>query len=216
MVLHHSRASGNTLVVLLGIANHEGDGGAYPKVATLARYSKMTPRNVRKAIARLVDMGELYVDLQAGGRAKMPDHLRPNRYEVQVRCPAWCDRTTHHRDTRPNASKQQHLTAEVVDEDDLSTELTGGSLATGGREVASDRGAPVGGDSPEPSLGTHTPLPPTDHRPCRDCGQAEARCLAVQAHWPTEDRHAYHPTPTLHAVASTPTTSRPRRTRATR
>lgn len=217
VTLHHSRASGNTLVVLLGIANHEGDGGAYPKVATLARYSKMTTRNVRKAIARLVEMGELQVEVQAGGRARMPDHLRPNRYEVMVRCPAWCDRTTNHRDTRTTASRQQHLTteADAPDEDDL-TDVLPPVAGDRGRGVAGDRGAPVAGDRPEPSLPTSPPLPPSDHRPCTDCGQDEERCTRVQARWAEADRHPYRPSLTLHAVASRPTTSPPRRARARR
>ena len=99
-VLHHSRAKGTAKLVLLGIANHDGDGGAYPAVSTLARYANTHERTVQRAIDQLVARGELRRELQAGGSREMPDHDRPNRYHVLVSCPPWCDRTSQHRDTR--------------------------------------------------------------------------------------------------------------------
>jgi hypothetical protein len=95
LVLHHSRAKGTAKLVLLGIANHQGDGGAWPHVATLARYANVTERAVQDAIAKLVKAGELAVHAQAGGPRYMPDHERPNRYDVLVSCPITCDRTTN-------------------------------------------------------------------------------------------------------------------------
>jgi hypothetical protein len=97
LVLHHSRAKGTAKLVLLGIANHQGDGGAWPHVATLARYANVTERAVQDAIAKLVKAGELAVHAQAGGPRYMPDHARPNRYDVLVSCPITCDRTPNHR-----------------------------------------------------------------------------------------------------------------------
>jgi len=38
-VLYHSKAEGARKLVLIGIANHEGDQGSYPAVATLAKYA---------------------------------------------------------------------------------------------------------------------------------------------------------------------------------
>lgn len=97
LVLHHSRSKGTAKLVLLGIANHAGDGGAWPHVATLARYANVTERAVQDAIAKLIKAGELAVMPQAGGPRYMPDHERPNRYEVLIACPATCDRTPNHR-----------------------------------------------------------------------------------------------------------------------
>lgn len=98
-VLHHSRAKGRARLVLIGIANHQSDAGAWPSVATLAKYAGgITVRNVQKAIADLVELGELAVSIQ--GATHIPKGRRPNRYDVLVRCPAWCDGTPQHRDLR--------------------------------------------------------------------------------------------------------------------
>jgi hypothetical protein len=84
-------------LVLLGIANHAGDGGAWPSVATLAKYANVEPRNVRRALKSLAVAGELKVYLQAGGLPGMADWSRPNRYDVTVQCPEECDRSTNHK-----------------------------------------------------------------------------------------------------------------------
>jgi hypothetical protein len=97
VVLHHSQARGTEKLVLLGIANHEGDGGAWPSISTLATYANVTERRVQQAIGKLVDLGELKRDVQAGGLANLPDHLRPNRFEVVVSCPEDCDKSPQHR-----------------------------------------------------------------------------------------------------------------------
>jgi len=108
LVLHHSKATGTDKVILLGIANHMGDGGAWPSVATLARYANVTERNVQKSLGRLVRLGELAIDRQAGGTSKTRDHERPNRYDVLVACPWTCDRTMNHR-PRPLPKAQADL-----------------------------------------------------------------------------------------------------------
>lgn len=97
VVLHHSKASGTDLIVLLGIANHSGDGGAWPSIATLAKYARVDERWVRRVIRRLEAGGEITVHLQAGGMADTRNDRRTNRYDVNVRCPDDCDRTTNHR-----------------------------------------------------------------------------------------------------------------------
>lgn len=96
-VLHHSKASGTDKVVLLGIANHDGDGGSWPSVATLTKYARVARKNVQASLRRLETSGEIRTHLGDGGTPKTPDHYRPNRYEVLVRCPAECDGTTQHR-----------------------------------------------------------------------------------------------------------------------
>lgn len=97
VVLHHSRASGAAKIILLGIANHEGDGGSWPSIETLAKYANINVRNTRIAIRKLQQMGEVRVDVQAGGHAHTPPAERTNRYQILVRCPPECDRTTAHR-----------------------------------------------------------------------------------------------------------------------
>jgi hypothetical protein len=97
LVLHHSKSKGTAKLVLLGIANHEGDGGAWPAVATLMRYANMDRRSVQRAIQKLVEMGELQVLKQKGGNEMTHSALRPNLYRVKVFCPFTCDRSSQHK-----------------------------------------------------------------------------------------------------------------------
>lgn len=86
-VMYHSLAKGTEKLVLLGIANHEGDGGAFPAHATLARYANVDERNVRRAITRLVESGELSVEVHGGIGRK---DRKTNLYRVLVQCPVGC------------------------------------------------------------------------------------------------------------------------------
>lgn len=97
IALHHSRATGTAKLVLIGIANHDGDGGAWPSVATLARYAGTTARNVQKALARLTELGEIRRIVQGGGNFQTADHMRPNLYHFTLGCPPACDRSKSHR-----------------------------------------------------------------------------------------------------------------------
>lgn len=97
IVLHHSKSKGTDMVILLGVANHDGDGGSWPSKATLAKYAKVDERSVKRSLRKLEAMGELITHTQDGGTHRTPDGLRPNRYEITVSCPDGCDRTTNHR-----------------------------------------------------------------------------------------------------------------------
>jgi len=96
VVLNHSSATGTAKLVLLGIANHEGDGGAWPSVGTLMRYANSDRRTVQRAIDKLIESGELKRLMQQGGDHRTPNATRPNLYRVNVVCPPECDRTTRH------------------------------------------------------------------------------------------------------------------------
>lgn len=123
-VLNHSKAKGTAKLVLLGIANHAGDGGAWPTVATLARYANATERSVQRAIGELVRLGELSVERQAGGLAFLKDWERPNRYDVLVRCPITCDGTVNHRLRSYPQPTQLELAVPVVPESDPVTQAS--------------------------------------------------------------------------------------------
>lgn len=97
LVLHHSRARGTAKLVLIGIANHDGDGGAWPSIATLARYAGCSDRAVQRALRELLTLREVAVYRQEGGPQNMAPRARPNRYDVLVTCPPGCDRTKHHK-----------------------------------------------------------------------------------------------------------------------
>lgn len=151
IALHHSRAKGSAKLVLIGIANHDGDGGAWPSIATLANYAGIDARATQRAIAKLVDLGEIRRDVQAGGDSRVPDHRRPNRYVFLLECPHNCDRTRNHR-TRHHALVEF---GGVV-------ETTPGVVPTGGGVVET---------TPKPSL---KPTPTRDHRERRVVNREEA------------------------------------------
>lgn len=97
IALHHSKATGAAKTILIGIANHLGDGGAWPSMSTLARYGNVDKRNARKAVERLEKLGEIRRSTQAGGTADMLDAERPNLYFFLLQCPESCDRSVNHR-----------------------------------------------------------------------------------------------------------------------
>lgn len=194
-VLHHSRAKGTAKLVMVGIANHDGDGGAYPSVSTLARYANVDPRNVQRSIDKLVSLGELAVHVQQGGTIATPEHERTNRYDVLVSCPPWCDRTTQHRDTRQ--TRQPNLRG-------LSTESTSSSTTprrqrhplAGTPPVPPGASAtPPGGASATQTIhSTQPPVVGTEAQHarghCAVCARPPAGCAHAQSLTP-EDRHDY-------------------------
>lgn len=97
IVLHHARSKGSTKLVVIGIANHDGDGGAFPSVATLAKYLGRSVRSAQRAIEEAVAVGDIRVIPQGGLLPGRAAHEQPNRYEILVACPADCDRTRNHK-----------------------------------------------------------------------------------------------------------------------
>lgn len=150
LALHHSRAVGTTKVVLMGIANHHGDGGSWPSLSTLADYANIDRSNARKHVAKLESMGEIRRHVQAGGTRLTADHERPNRYDILLRCPADCDGTTAHR-TRRKASKLGP--APLVD-------VAPGADSPPGRI---DTPGGVADSTPEPSSQPSTKTSPASH-----------------------------------------------------
>ncbi len=80
-VLNHSRATGRAKLVLIGIANHLGDQGAWPSISTLARYANASERSVKRDIQELMELGELRVDLQS---APMNSQYKTNLYWITI------------------------------------------------------------------------------------------------------------------------------------
>lgn len=100
IVLQHGDDYGLTQgeqLILLGIANHEGDGGAWPSIRTLARYGCMDARSVTRILRRVEARGLVWTRRNAGG---LGDTDRPNLYELRIACPWWCDGSSRHRDSR--------------------------------------------------------------------------------------------------------------------
>lgn len=81
-VLEHSRSHGGARLVLIAIANHDGDGGSWPTIETIGREANLTENSVHAAISKLQEIGELKVHRNAGGTRDCAADRRPNRYEV--------------------------------------------------------------------------------------------------------------------------------------
>ena len=85
-VWKHSRAYSGYLLVLLAIADHaDDDGQAYPSIAGLAHKSRMTERQVHRAVTWLLELGELRVEYKQGPKGK-------NLYSIEVSVPPKRDR----------------------------------------------------------------------------------------------------------------------------
>ena len=84
IAINHSQAQGLARMVLVGIANHDGDGGAWPSIATLATYVGVTPRQVQKLLRKLEERGLLSIEVQAGGTTKTRSDQRPNLYHLHL------------------------------------------------------------------------------------------------------------------------------------
>lgn len=94
VVLHHSSSEGAAKLVLWGIANHHSDQGAWPSVATLAKYANIKERRVQQIIRQLAFDGEIEIQEQGGyGNGQ----YKTNRYLILLTCPNDCDGTLQHR-----------------------------------------------------------------------------------------------------------------------
>ncbi|MFF5793950.1 helix-turn-helix domain-containing protein [Paeniglutamicibacter sp. NPDC012692] len=167
IALHHSKATGAAKLVMIGIANHDGDGGAWPSIATLAKYASVTPRQVQKHISALVELGEVQRHMQQGGTRMTPDHSRPNLYSITLQCPPGCDRTKNHK---------------VVDKPAQGVSPATGGVGSDTRGVSPATGGGVSPATPEPSLepplnsdGSFPSTSPERAAVCWACGQP--RCI---------------------------------------
>ena len=80
-VWSQSKAEGRARLVLLAIADMQGELGAWPSISTLARMVNASERSVKRDIKTLQELGELIVHNQA---APVDAQYRPNRYFVSL------------------------------------------------------------------------------------------------------------------------------------
>ena len=120
VVLHHSRLKGTAKLVLLGIANHDGDGGSWPTVETLATYANASPRSVQRALQEAEAAGELQVHHNDGGTHHTRPDRRPNRYVITVECPPDCDGSVNHRRARSAPTDWEYKSPEQVNAEALA------------------------------------------------------------------------------------------------
>lgn len=93
VVFHHSKATGNDLLVLVAIANYISDDGAWPKVDTIAKYARTSTRQVHRSLNSLRELGE--IDWVTGG-GQGQGVYRPNLYQLLLTCPVDCSGDWNH------------------------------------------------------------------------------------------------------------------------
>jgi hypothetical protein len=75
-VWRESASTGRARLVLLAIADHQGEIGAWPSIATLAEMANASERSVQRDIAELVESGELIkLEQQAPSRGQYKSNL---------------------------------------------------------------------------------------------------------------------------------------------
>lgn len=198
LVLHHSRAKGTDKLVLIGIANHAGDGGAWPSKATLARYANVNPQAVKRSLTRLVETGEVERITQAGWPTdqSMSDWHRPNLYRVLVECPEGCDRSPNHR-PMPGWERLADGTYQPVDnsedrgpqKDPGSLEGPRGGASQGPLTITTTGANSVSASTPDRAQGAAA----VDNGPCQVCNRSRWACERAQQKLDDADRHTYTP-----------------------
>lgn len=80
-VWRYSASHGRARLVLLAIADHQGEIGAWPSIATLAKMVNASERSVQRDLRELAEMGELIIEPQ---QAPTRGKYRANRYWVNL------------------------------------------------------------------------------------------------------------------------------------
>ena len=111
-VWQHSRSEGRARLVLLAIADHQGQIGAWPSIATIAKMVNASERSVQRDIQELQKLGELRVEVQAA-----PTHgqYKSNLYWV----------------TLPGVTESENAVSGMTDTQSGVTESTPGVTAGG-------------------------------------------------------------------------------------
>jgi len=112
-VWQHSQSTGRARLVLLAIADHQGEIGAWPSMKTIAKMVNASERSVQRDIQTLQELGELSVEVQ---NAPTKQQYKSNLYWV----------------TLPGVTESQ---SGVTESQSGVTELTSGVTAGGVRTI---------------------------------------------------------------------------------
>ena len=123
-VWRHSKSKGRARLVLLSIADHQGEIGAWPSIETLAKMVNSSPRSVQRDIQELINLGELQVDFRS---APTSGPYKANRYWVKV-----SGVTTEVTEVTNTASEVTDLESGVTDS---ASEVTAGGVLTLNRTI---------------------------------------------------------------------------------
>jgi hypothetical protein len=118
-VWRESKSKGRARLVLLSIADHQGELGAWPSIETLAKMVNSSPRSVQRDIQDLIEMGELVVEFRS---APTYGPYKANRYFVNL--PGVTDGVS---EVTKTASEVTDLDSEVTES---ASEVTAGGVLT--------------------------------------------------------------------------------------
>lgn len=163
VVLHHSQSEGTAKLVLWGIANHHSDQGAWPSIATLAKYANIKERRVQQIIRELAASGEIAIEEQGGYGQHQ---YKTNRYLILLTCPNDCDGTLQHR------TGVQSVTVRGAISD-----IQGCNLESSGVQPT----------APEPNKNLKKNLMLTSYRLPEDWQPKETDLLLMKEHFPLTD-----------------------------
>ena len=125
LALYHSKATYSDRLVLISIANFEGEDGSWPAIDTISRLSGgINRRTVQRSIDSLVELGELREERRDGFT---------NRYHVVITCPDECDRSSNH---RPKKGGGVQTTPVQIEQKGVASATKGGGVQTAGGAVS--------------------------------------------------------------------------------
>jgi len=118
-VWRESKSKGRARLVLLSIADHQGELGAWPSIETLAKMVNSSPRSVQRDIQDLIELGELVVEFRS---APTYGPYKANRYFVNL--PGVTNEVS---EVTKTASEVTDLESEVTES---ASEVTAGGVLT--------------------------------------------------------------------------------------
>lgn len=125
LALYHSNATYSNRLVLIAIANFEGEDGAWPSIETIGRLAGgVNRRTVQRAIDSLVADGEL-TEVRRDGVT--------NLYKINITCPDDCDGSSHHRKKKGGGLQ---TTRRQIVQDGVTSPTEGGGVQTTGGAVS--------------------------------------------------------------------------------
>lgn len=175
-VFERSLSKGNDRLVLIAIADEANDEGtnAWPSLDTIAfKAGGIDERTARRCIRNLEELGELRVDLNAGGNAEWRGDRRPNLYTVLL-----AHKPKRQRAPKRHARHDRHdegAGCPPANDTDVVPQVTTGGHGRpldGGTDcpladpARGDTSAPHGGANPAARGGAAAPLPKI--YPCTD------------------------------------------------
>jgi predicted transcriptional regulator len=114
-VWRNSKASGRQKLVLLAIADHQGELGAWPSIKTISTMANASERSVQRDIQQLVELGELIVETRS---APTQGQYKANRYWVSLK------------DSPEVTDSAAEVTERASEVTELAPEVTAGGVLT--------------------------------------------------------------------------------------